>query len=120
MNKGNGVVFDSRDQGWRGFDGLAIRNMYVTDGESIVDDEIRSSGAGNGWFCKNVGWHRFRLNCPSRASGLSRLVLGFGGFASGIVYHEPHPTHENEEFFNISQSQVEGLQVGRGFYHGAH
>ena len=67
MNRGNGVVFGSRAQGWRGFDGFAIGKMYVADGESVVDDEIRAPGVGNGWFCKKTAWHRFRPNCHSRA-----------------------------------------------------
>jgi len=48
MNRGNGLVFGSRDQGWRGFDGFAIGKMYVADGELIVDDENRAPGVGNG------------------------------------------------------------------------
>ena len=37
-NRGNGVVFGLRAQGWRGLDGLAIVKMYVADGETIADD----------------------------------------------------------------------------------
>ena len=66
MNRENGVVFGPRAQGWRGFDGFAIGKMYVADGESIVDDEIRAPLVGNGWFCKITGSHRFLLNCHSR------------------------------------------------------
>ena len=48
MNRGNGVVFGSRGQGWSGFDGFAIGKMYVADGESVVDDEIRAPRTANG------------------------------------------------------------------------
>ena len=66
MNKRNGVGIDSRDRDLIGFDGYAIGKMYVTDGECIVDDEIRAVGAVNGWVCMRVGLHRFLHNCHSR------------------------------------------------------
>ena len=48
MNRGDGVAFGSRGQGWRGIGGFAIGKMYVADGEWIDGDEIQAPRVGNG------------------------------------------------------------------------